>query len=108
MVFEAEKVISDQPADMMVQSLGEMLHKSWDLKKSLSSRITNAHIDLAYEKAMAAGAYGGKLAGAGGGGFLFFLAPFEKHAAIREALSKMLEVEFSFENEGSKIIYLKH
>ncbi len=108
MVFEAEKVISDQPADKMVQNLGEMLHKSWNLKKSLSSRITNAHIDRTYEKAMAAGAYGGKLAGAGGGGFLFFLAPFEKHAAIREVLSKMLEVEFSFENEGSKIIYLKH
>lgn len=55
---------------------------------------------------MEAGAYGGKLARAGGGGFLFFLAAPEKHTAIRQALSGQLEVHFAFEPEGSKIVYL--
>ena len=61
---------------------------------------------VGYSKAMEAGAYGGKLAGAGGGGFLFVLAPKEKQPAVRQALDGLLEVSFEFENEGSKIIYL--
>jgi D-glycero-alpha-D-manno-heptose-7-phosphate kinase len=106
MVFEAERTISDEPIETMLRKLGELLHEGWQLKKSLSSRITTPQIDATYEKAMAAGAYGGKLAGAGGGGFLFFIVPPERQRAVREAMQGMLEVDFSFDNEGSKIIYI--
>ena len=106
MVFEAERTISDEPIETMLRKLGELLHEGWQLKKSLSSRITTPQIDATYEKAMAAGAYGGKLAGAGGGGFLFFIVPPERQRAVREAMQGMLEVDFRFDNEGSKIIYI--
>lgn len=106
MVFEAEQIISDMPTESMLRKLGELLHEGWQLKKALSSRITNPQIDAAYEKAMAAGACGGKLAGAGGGGFLFFIVPPERQRAVREAMRGMLEVDFRFENEGSRIIYI--
>lgn len=108
MVFEAEKIISaDNPADM-VRNLGGLLHESWQLKKCLSSQITSDLIDDIYNRAMQAGACGGKLAGAGGGGFLFFLTPKAKQEAVRKALEGLLEVTFRFENDGSKIIYLTH
>lgn len=106
MVFEAERTISDEPIETMLRKLGELLHEGWQLKKSLSSRITTPQIDATYEKAMAAGAYGGKLAGAGGGGFLFFIVPPERQRAVREAMQGMLEVDLRFDNEGSKIIYI--
>jgi len=106
MVFEAEKIISDEKPEDMIKYLGELLHEGWNLKKRLSSKITNDFIDEKYCKAMEAGAYGGKIAGAGGGGFLFMLAPREKQQAVRQALDGLLEVNFKFENEGSKIIYL--
>jgi D-glycero-alpha-D-manno-heptose-7-phosphate kinase len=105
MVFEAEKAISEGAANDTVRALGALLHEGWSLKKRLSSKITNGTIDEAYEAARRAGAYGGKLAGAGSGGFLFFLAPSEKHAAVRKALEGLLEVNVGFESEGSKIIY---
>jgi D-glycero-alpha-D-manno-heptose-7-phosphate kinase len=106
MVFEAQKIISDEKPEGMIKYLGELLHEGWNLKKHLSSKITNSFIDEGYSKAMEAGAYGGKLAGAGGGGILFVLAPKESQPAVRQALDGLLEVSFKFENEGSKIIYL--
>lgn len=106
MVFEAENIISEERPKEMVQGLGELLNEGWELKKHLSSQITNDVIDGAYQKAIDAGALGGKLAGAGNGGFLFVLAPQEKQPSIRKALKGLLEVTFRFENEGSKIIYL--
>ena len=106
MIFEAEKIISDETPEDMIKYLGELLHEGWNLKKCLSSKITNGFIDEGYSKAMEAGAYGGKLAGAGGGGFLFMLTPREKQPVVRQALDGLLEVDFKFENEGSKIIYL--
>lgn len=105
MVFEAEEIIAEKDQDKMVEELGELLDESWQLKKSLSSRITNGFINDCYTKAIKAGAYGGKLAGAGGGGFLFFLVPLDKKEAVRKAMGDLLEVKFNFENEGSKIIY---
>ena len=108
MVFEAEQIISDEQPENMIKCLGELLHESWNLKKCLSSRITNSVIDEVYDKAIKAGAYGGKLAGAGGGGFLFALVPKERQQSVRGALKDLLEVSFKFENEGSKIIYLTH
>ncbi|MFC1533915.1 kinase [Thermodesulfobacteriota bacterium] len=108
MVYEAEDIISKEPEDTIIKKLGVLLHRGWQLKKSLSSSISNDLVDTAYKKAISAGAYGGKLAGAGAGGFLFFLAPPERHVKIREVLLDMPEVDFKFEDEGSKIIYLSH
>jgi len=84
---------------------GEILHENWNLKKSLVKSISNTFIDECYEAAIRAGAIGGKILGAGAGGFLLFFAPKNKHAGIEKALSKLEKLNFSFENEGSKIIY---
>ena len=85
---------------------GEMLHKNWEMKKQLASTISDPFIDESYEKAMKAGATGGKILGAGGGGFLAFYAEKEHHSKIRNALRDLREVSFKFENQGSKIIYV--
>ena len=106
MVYEAEKIISHEQPEAMIRKLGALLHEAWRLKKSLSTKISNDHIDDMHARAMAAGAYGGKLAGAGSGGFLFFLVPQEKQAAVRKALGDHLEVNFAFEKEGSRIIHI--
>lgn len=108
MVYEAEKFISDCGPEDMVRALGCLLDEGWSLKKQISKQISNAFIDDLYQKAMAAGAYGGKLGGAGGGGFLFVLVAEDRKEAVRRALADYLEVTFRFEAEGSKIIYLTH
>ena len=86
--------------------LGEFLHKGWLLKRQLASGISSSKIDEFYEKALAAGALGGKILGAGGGGFLLLYCPKEKQPKVREALSNLTLTQFSFEPEGSKIIYI--
>lgn len=108
MVFQSEKIISESNPEVMVKNLGELLDEGWNYKKQLSSQISNKKIDEAYSKARRAGAYGGKLAGAGGGGFLFFLAPIEKHQDIKNSLNDLLQVDIKFESDGSQIIYLTH
>ncbi|MCK4935042.1 MAG: hypothetical protein KAR79_05595, partial [Simkaniaceae bacterium] len=107
MVYIAEEIITNLPKQEMVQQFGELLGKSWELKKKLSSKICNEVIDASYEKAILAGAYGGKLCGAGSGGFLALVAPPERQAQIRKSLSDLMEVPFRFENAGSTIIYMK-
>lgn len=107
MVFEAESIISDAQEREMMPLLGKLLGESWDLKKRLSSQISNSRIDASYKKALDSGAYGGKLCGAGSGGFLALFVPLDKQSAVREALKDLLEVQFAFENEGSSIIYMK-
>ncbi|MDO8557232.1 MAG: kinase [Candidatus Jorgensenbacteria bacterium] len=87
---------------------GRLLNKSWELKRDLSAHISNDAIDNLYKRAMDAGALGGKLLGAGGGGFFLVYARPEKQKKIRAALSELLYVPFAFENEGSKIIYQAH
>ena len=84
--------------------IGEFLHKGWELKKQLASGITNDKIDEYYERAINAGALGGKLLGAGGGGFLLLYCPEAKQPEVREALRELTLTEFSLEAEGSKII----
>lgn len=84
---------------------GALLHRSWEIKQSLSSAITTPEIVGAYDKARKAGAVGGKLLGAGGGGFLLFVVPPAKQAAVRAALAPMREMEFAFEPLGSQIIF---
>ncbi len=99
----------DQGAAFLQQGklddFGALLHESWQLKRGLTSLIANPHIDDIYEKARNAGVIGGKLLGAGGGGFMLFYAHPEDHKKIREALKDILYVPFHFESEGSKIIY---
>jgi D-glycero-alpha-D-manno-heptose-7-phosphate kinase len=88
------------------EELGKLLHAGWTLKRELAGGISNGFIDSCYEKALAAGAYGGKVLGAGGGGFLLLVTPAEKRQAVRQALGDLQEMDFAFEAEGSKIIYI--
>ncbi len=86
-------------------SLGHILQKAWIMKKSLLSSISNKKIDGMYEKALNAGAIGGKICGAGGGGFLLLYVPREKQNVVRNALNKHREVPFMFDKYGSRIIF---
>lgn len=86
-------------------AVGEMLHESWMLKKSLTSAISTNAIDEIYSRARAAGALGGKLLGAGGGGFLVFYARPERQAAVKAALSDMRYVPFAFEHLGTRVAF---
>lgn len=86
--------------------LGEFLHKGWVLKKQLASGISNERIDEYYEKALNAGALGGKILGAGGGGFLLLYCLKKEQPEVRRALSNLALTEFTLEPEGSKIIYV--
>jgi len=85
---------------------GELLHEAWLLKRRLANGISNPAIDAYYERARAAGASGGKLLGAGGGGFLVFYVPGERQSAVRAALSDLQEMEFSFDMQGTRIAHI--
>ena len=85
--------------------VGDILHESWMMKKSLSDGVSNSLIDDAYDAARKAGARGGKLLGAGGGGFLVFSAPRERHEAIIASLSPLVHVDFKFDRLGASIIF---
>jgi len=102
MVEEGVKIL-DQKINS-VKEFGKLLHESWLLKKTLAKTITNPKINNIYEKGLNAGAYGGKLLGAGGGGFILFIAPKEKRSIIKEALSNLVYVSFKFDHDGSKVI----
>ena len=88
-----------------IDALGETLNRSWGIKKSLARGISNPMIDDVYERGIKAGATGGKLLGAGGGGFLLFYVPEEKQQSVREALSDLSELTFEFDNSGVSIIF---
>jgi D-glycero-alpha-D-manno-heptose-7-phosphate kinase len=90
-----------------LDAFGEILHTGWQLKRELASGISNLRIDDWYERARRAGAEGGKILGAGGGGFLLLYAHEEQHEAIRAALPELRYVPTSFEPQGSKIIYVE-
>ena len=85
---------------------GRSLHEGWELKRSLGFGISNAGVDEWYTAARAAGAMGGKLLGAGGGGFLLVMAPPERHAAIREAVGHPRELPFRIDRRGSRVIFI--
>lgn len=87
-----------------VDAMGELLHENWMLKKSLASGISNPLIDDAYSRAMAAGATGGKLLGAGGAGFMLFYVSEDKQESVRAALSNLREMDFEMDNSGSSIV----
>jgi D-glycero-alpha-D-manno-heptose-7-phosphate kinase len=88
-----------------LDAFGEILHENWSLKKSLTSRISTSEIDEWYDTARRHGATGGKILGAGAGGFLLLVAPPERHAAICHALPVLRPVPFTFERFGSRIIF---
>ncbi len=88
-----------------VDYLGQILKKSWEIKKTLSSGISNDKINEIYDLAMKAGASGGKLLGAGGGGFMLFYVKPRRQKAVREALKDYLELEFKIDYEGASIIH---
>jgi len=101
MVSEGRDILE---GDGSLDDFGSLLHEAWTLKRALSPIITNEHIDAIYEKGRTAGALGGKLLGAGSGGFMLFYVPKEKQSAVRRALKDLLHVPFHFEPQGSHII----
>lgn len=105
MVGEAEKILcSNQP----LVDFGELLHETWTLKRQISSKVSATFIDDIYDRARMAGAIGGKLLGAGGGGFMLFFVKPEDKVRLCEALGDLLLVPFDFENSGSQIIFNDH
>jgi D-glycero-alpha-D-manno-heptose-7-phosphate kinase len=84
---------------------GELLHEAWLAKRALSDRVSNPRVDTLYNEARSAGALGGKLLGAGGGGFVLFFVPPSKQARVRKQLSRLIQVPFRFEFSGSQIIF---
>ena len=88
-----------------VNVFGEILHKNWMLKKSITDQVSSAKIDVYYDKAIAAGAIGGKLLGAGGGGFLLFYVEKKNQNSVREVLSELYELKFELDTDGTRITY---
>jgi D-glycero-alpha-D-manno-heptose-7-phosphate kinase len=100
----------DQAVDVLCSSadirlIGEMLNDAWVLKRSLSDTISNASIDLIYQRARDAGALGGKLLGAGAGGFMLLFVEPRLREQVRDALSELVYVPFEFEHQGAQVIY---
>jgi len=87
-----------------IEEFGRMLHEGWMLKRTLSDRVSSSDIDEIYQAAMSAGAEGGKILGAGGGGFLLVFAKPEQQQKIKEALHKLIHVPFKFEDSGSRVV----
>jgi len=102
MVEEGAKIL-EQKKDS-IKEFGNLLHESWMLKKTLANSVTTTEINDIYEKGRSAGAFGGKLLGAGGGGFILFVAPKEKHPIIKKILSNIVYVNFKLDHDGSKVI----
>ncbi len=102
LVDEALNLLNSQ-ADM--RGIGDLLREAWEAKRSLSSQVSSSRVDGVVERAMAAGAIGGKLTGAGGGGFLLLFVPPERQAAVKAELSGLLHVPFKFEWSGSQIVF---
>jgi D-glycero-alpha-D-manno-heptose-7-phosphate kinase len=102
MVCQAIEILN---GDGDIVEFGQLLHDCWGLKRKLSKKITNQKIDRIYETAMENGAIGGKLLGAGGGGFMLFFVRPDYRENLRKKLSEFVEVEFKFEKDGSQVIY---
>jgi D-glycero-alpha-D-manno-heptose-7-phosphate kinase len=100
----------DSAADILLdpktplRELGELMHQSWQIKRELAASVSNSQIDEIYEAGRDAGAVGGKLLGAGGGGFMVLLVDPEKRAQVRERLRKLIHVNVGFDTDGSKIV----
>lgn len=103
LVDEAQNVLENKDRDL--DDFGRLLGETWKLKRQTGSQISSGSIDELYERGIKAGALGGKLLGAGGGGFLLFYVIPSKREQVKKALSDMMLVPFSFEDSGTKVIY---
>jgi D-glycero-alpha-D-manno-heptose-7-phosphate kinase len=101
-------VLANHLRDGNIDAMGTLLHQNWEMKKSLAGGISNPLVDQAYELALKNGATGGKLLGAGGGGFLLFYCPKPAQTKLRQALSNLRTFDFGFEKEGTTLIYPAH
>ena len=100
-VLEGEKILSGNNID----DFGKLLHSAWLTKKKLSSSISNPKIDQIYEYVISKGALGGKLLGAGGGGFLLFYMKKNLQKSFLKKNKKLVEIPFKFSNKGTEILY---
>ena len=104
LVDEAEKILTSRES---LDEFGKLLDYAWKIKRGITNKISNDSINNIYEHALEAGALGGKLLGAGGGGFLLFYVEKDKQNAVRKALNNLLYVPFEFENGGTRVLYYK-
>jgi D-glycero-alpha-D-manno-heptose-7-phosphate kinase len=102
MVDEGSSILSNN--NTPIDDFGKLLHNAWITKRSLSNKISNSTIDELYDAAIRSGAIGGKVLGAGGGGFILFFVKPENQDKVKRALPKLTYVPFNFENSGSKIV----
>lgn len=102
-VDEAQKILVSK--DIPLDDFGCLLDKTWKLKRTLTGKITTDVLDSIYQNAIREGALGGKLLGAGGGGFFVFYVPRERQAAVRQVLKELLYVPFRFEEHGAQVLY---
>lgn len=102
MVDEAEQILTSPSRSL--DEFGRLLNEGWKLKRSLTQKISNSHIDEIYQAGLEAGALGGKLLGAGGGGFMLLYVPPERRQALRARLKNLLCVPFTFSSRGSQVI----
>lgn len=103
LVDEAERVLTDRNVEL--DEFGRLLDQTWKLKKQTGSSISTGDIDELYARGLSAGALGGKLLGAGGGGFLVFYVRRERQDAVKEAMGNLMHVPFEFENGGTRVIH---
>ena len=101
MTWQARDIIENGDFD----ALGDLIHQSWELKKRLAGLISNGRINEIYESARRAGAIGGKITGAGGGGFLLLYVPYAHQNKVRSALNGLQELPFRLESDGTKVIF---
>jgi len=102
LVDEGEAILSSTGRSL--DEFGRLLHEGWQIKRSLTGKISNASIDEIYQAGLEAGALGGKLLGAGGGGFMLFFVPPERRQALRQRLQKLLCIPFAFSTKGSHVV----
>lgn len=103
LVDKAEQILTDQNTDL--DNFGRLLDYTWKLKKQTGSAVSTNSIDALYEKGIQAGALGGKLLGAGGGGFLVFYVQPEYQEAVKEAMKELMYIPFRFEDGGTRVIH---
>ena len=103
LVDEAENILCDK--NRSLDEFGKLLDTTWKLKRGTGSKVSNGSIDELYNVGIKAGALGGKLLGAGGGGFLLFYCEKERQASLMQSLEKLMIVPFNFENEGTHVLY---
>ena len=106
LVEEATKILQDK--EDRLDEFGQLLHEQWLIKQGMSSGISNGDIDAIYQAGLKAGALGGKLLGAGGGGFMLFYVSPERQGQVKEALKHLLYVPSRFDHVGSQIVYFSH